>query len=339
MYRNKIYIFVIFPSLITISGCASNPGELRSFSPLSPPTDTPVIHKIRGVSLEEMCINKIKEDGASVPVCKESVLYEDRITTLGNAFGECLSDDTRCKSDRNNFIDLAVKIADNNCNEFRERIFAKRAGANIVTGVIRDSMNVGGAATAFGSPATSVGMSLGGLLIGSYDKTTQELFSNKTAQVFDKAIEQSMTSYYRDHLEKLCITPPYGACTINRAVNLVKQYTSMCSIRAALLTIEQSLQANKDVKETAAETAKQITDTIVASKVNTAVDLKTSSLSTTISTAGTDAATAKTDAATAKTDAATAIETATQANQVLNNLCNALKQSSDEKLKAALTGC
>ena len=362
MYPNKLNKFVILITLTTISGCASNPGELRSFYPLSSPVEDlsqhidKITHKIRGATLDEVCINKAKDDGASTSVCKESVLYETHtesagvgaVATLGNAFDNCSTNDPRCELDRNNFIDLATRIADTNCNEFRERIFAKRAGANIITGVIRDSMNVGGAATAFSSPATSAGMSLGGLLVGSYDKTNQELFSNKTAQVFDKAIEQSMKAFYKDTLVDECKKSHYGECSVNRAANLIKQYTSLCSVRAALLTIEQALktenvsaaavEAVKKAASTAAEAkAGEVVNISLDSKISSAVNSKVSSLTSDASTAKTDAAAAKSDATTAKSDAAAAMQKITQTTEAIKTLCRALKQSSDAGLKASLT--
>lgn len=328
-------------ALITtvISACTSNPGSIRAFSPISSPTnkDSPISYVIRnGASLVEQCINTAQDDKALAPVCKESVLYEKNNNSLGDAFLTCTNTDISCSTARNQFIDLAVKVADNNCTEFREQLFAKRAGANIFTGLLRDSASVGGAVTAVASPATSIGLNLSGLLIGSYEKVNQELFSNKTAQIFDKAIDQAMLNYYTDTVVNNCKKSYYGDCSIHRAINIVKQYTGRCSIRAALLTIEEALQTNKDTKQVVETTAREeaiktINATVrdvAKTEVNSALTNNQSNISQQSSVAKTAADSAQNSQKEAAKAALSAQESANLAIEKFTQLCTALKSAS-----------
>ena len=160
-------------------------------------------------------------------------------------------EDSRCKRNRNILIDLAVRVVNENCTHFREKIFTAKIVGDATNGVIRDIFPLGSAAVASANPAASIGLSISSILINSYQKADEQLFLKRTFQTLDSAIEQASDTT-KESIVANCKSKPYSECTIYSTLDYVKSYANACSFRSALNTIDEALR-NADINKSNGE--------------------------------------------------------------------------------------
>ena len=277
-----LMIFLIF--LLPACSSLQPKNGLRTadaFSTIQEPNEDDVLAKHRfwsDTEITERCItwekNRFESDNKS-RACLVKVL-DDNSALYSDFNKNCLYEieDVRCKRNRNIIIDLAIKVVNENCTHFREKVFTSKIVGDAANGVIRDIFPLGSAAAASANPAASIGLSLSSILMNSYQKADEQLFLKRTFQTFDSAIEQA-SEREREYIATNCKAKPYPDCTIYSTLDYIKSYANACSFRSALSTIDEALR-NADINKSNNELTTKLNelDTTVAGYSKSVAEVK-----------------------------------------------------------------
>lgn len=160
-----------------------------------------------------------------------------------------------CQLTRNTLLDVLVRVTDENCSTFLQKVFFYKSASDSVYNTSRDALTGGTALAAIPSPPTAVGFSIGSLFLRSYESINQSFFLNETFQPIEVAINSQRVKVLEE-VDK-CKGKKYHECSVNRGMSLVKQYSDACSLREGI----KVLQALVHVKDLTEKNTKALEDT------------------------------------------------------------------------------
>lgn len=176
-------------------------------------------------------------------------------TKLSSYFANCpRSTGISCETARNRIIDVLVKITSDNCSTFMQRTFLAKSTSDSAYSFARDGLSGGTAAVAIASPPAAVGLSLGSLVLRSYESFNKTFFLNEAFQPLENAINLSRTEK-RDALKTTCefdnseTLVPYSKCSINKSLTMIKEYGDACSLRVGLNKLQSLVHQSKNRQE------------------------------------------------------------------------------------------
>jgi hypothetical protein len=273
-----------------------------------------------------------------------------KFSPIGRFFSQCNSskkdssglEDT-CTKTRNAFVDVLVKVTDENCSAFLQNVFFFKSSADSFYNTTRDGLSGGTAIAALPSPPTALALSIGNLFVRSYESVNKSFFLSETFQPIESAINLVRLEKLKE-LNDCLKQAPYSSCSIHKAMGKVKDYSDACSLRVGLnklqLLVHENSESRKKVEEQAskADQSAKTATTAAESATTAAKNATTNALNAEkkANIAETKAAEAELFAGQAKVVKEAVDKALEQANTIVSNIktiSNPSEQSIDSSLQ------
>lgn len=260
------YLWAFLLGTMLITGCATNTEQLtKSQDPYYAGTksdyferiDKDLLLKISCIpdsnsftkdsnkSVTNQCLYKSVDIGFTAAASGVTTSSE-QATTLSQYFSSCT---TSCAEPRNRVIDVLLRVTNDNCSSFLQKTFLTKSTNDSIYNFGRDALTGGTAAVAITSPPSAVGLSLGNLLLRSYESFNKTFFLNEAFQPLENAINLARTDKLQE-LDECLLTTSYNQCSIDKALIKLKDYSDACSLRVGLNKLQSLVHQGKNTAET-----------------------------------------------------------------------------------------
>lgn len=270
MPLNFANITALASILFFLTGCANIEGLTKPQDPYYSAHAPEYLEKITDkLALRISCI---PDDGAfgkdTKPAATKQCVYKSvdesfvptggnvtTVTALSAYFAECpRTTGTSCEIARNRVIDVLVKVTNDNCSNFLQNTFLRKSTADSAYNFGRDALTGGTAAVAIASPPSAVGLSLGNLLLRSYESFNKTFFLNEAFQPLENAInlariEKLAELHTECEVDSTNQVVSYNKCSINKALTKVKEYGDSCTLRVGLNKLQSLVHQSKNTAE------------------------------------------------------------------------------------------